>query len=74
MTCRCGHHRLTHTYTRAANIGPCLAGNGCSCNEYRTPPPMPTDKIPHTHGGTDAPECTPYGIQCRPKDEAGDVA
>ena len=24
------------------------------------------DRTPHTHGGTDAPECTPYGVRCRP--------
>ena len=24
------------------------------------------DRTPHTHGGTDAPECTPYGIKCPP--------
>ena len=23
------------------------------------------DRTPHTHGGTDAPECTPYGTRCR---------
>lgn len=22
--------------------------------------------IPHTHGGTDAPECTPFGVRCKP--------
>lgn len=25
------------------------------------------DRTPHTHGGTDAPECTPYGVQCPPE-------
>lgn len=26
------------------------------------------DRTPHTHGGTDAPECTRYGIKCQPAD------
>jgi hypothetical protein len=27
---------------------------------------MAMTRIPHTHGGTDAPECTLYGTECRP--------
>lgn len=27
------------------------------------------DRTPHTHGGTDAPECTPYGIKCPPAEK-----
>ena len=33
MSCRCGHHRLTHTYTAAANCGRCLARE-CDCAEF----------------------------------------
>jgi hypothetical protein len=44
--CRCKHGRGIHTYTAAGNIGPCLAGGGCSCTEYREPPPMPANKKP----------------------------
>lgn len=28
-------------------------------------------RTPHTHGGTDAPECTQYGAHCRPEEAAG---
>lgn len=38
--CRCKHHRLTHTYTREGNAGPCLA-IGCRCDRYHEVPPMP---------------------------------
>ena len=38
MSCRCGHHRLTHTYTAAANCGPCLSHprgeEKCDCAEF----------------------------------------
>lgn len=29
-------------------------------------PATEKDHTPHTHGGTDAPECTPYGVPCQP--------
>jgi hypothetical protein len=41
--CECGHHRLTHTYTREANIGPCEGWadappesrpERCACDKY----------------------------------------
>jgi hypothetical protein len=42
-----------------------LPGSGCHRSAE--------NHTPHTHGGTDAPECTPYGTECR-RDEPSEPA